>query len=80
MISSNIKQIPFTKFRSSISKFLNQVERTREPIALTRNGEVLVEIHPVEKRPPTQSKRRLGVMRGTAKILGDIVSPTSELD
>ena len=73
-----MKQIPFAKFRPSISKVLSHVARTREPVAITRGTEVLVEIHPVEKPVRAKSKRRLGTMRGTGKIVGDIVSPASD--
>ena len=68
-----MQEIAISKFKASCTAVVEQVRRTRKPVRITRYGKPLADLV-----PPSAPKRRgrfLGVMRGTGKILGDIVSP-----
>ena len=58
-----------------IRKALERVRRTRTPIIITRRGVPIAEVIP----PAFAGSRDgwLGAMRGTATIVGDLVSPAS---
>ena len=58
-----------------LQTLLIEVERTKTPLTVIHEGKPLVVIHPAiaeTKRSPC------GVMKGTAEILGDIVTPVDE--
>ncbi len=74
-----MEKIPASKFKATCSAVLERVRRTRKPVLITKDGEPLAQIVPAPRAK--RSKRKLGEMAGTARILGDIVSPaTDELD
>ena len=54
---------------------LDQVERTGQPILVTRRGKPLAQVSPVA---PVGKRRIMGCMEGTAKIAGDIESPGNQ--
>jgi prevent-host-death family protein len=72
-----MKEIPVTKFKANCSSLIEQVRRTKRPIRITRRGKALAEITPVASG---KGVYRLGKMKGTAKIVGDIVSPVIDLN
>ena len=75
----NMKEIAISEFKAKCLGILEQVRKTRRPIRVTRFGEPVAEVVPA-----SPGKRRtdwLGCMAGTARIVGDIVSPAgSETD
>jgi prevent-host-death family protein len=54
---------------------LDKVEKTGKPILVTKRGKPVAELVPVS---PAGKRPIMGYMEGTAKIVGDIVSPASE--
>lgn len=65
--------IPISKFKATCLAALERVRRTGRPLRVTRFGKPIADISPA--RPEKDEKRTLGGMSGTAKIVGDIVSP-----
>src|SRR5215470_13707295 len=74
--SVGMEQIAISKFKATCLAVLERVRKTGKPVLVTRFGEAVAEVGP----PPvaTLSRRELGSLRGTARILGDIVSPASD--
>ncbi len=70
-----MKEVSISEFRSKCFEFLDQVQNTVRPIRITRFGKPVAEIVPA-----SSSRRWLGTMKGTARILGDIVGPTTSED
>ena len=73
-----MKEIAISEFKAKCLGILEQVRKTKNPVRVTRFGEPVAEVV-----PPSASKgvgRRLGGMAGTARIIGDIVGPTSRWD
>jgi prevent-host-death family protein len=66
-----MKQISVSQFKANCSALVEQVRKTKRSIQITRRGKVIAEIRPVA----SEKSRGLGRMKGTAEIVGDIVSP-----
>lgn len=67
-------RVPIAEFKAHLSGFLDRVATTRAPITITKRGRPVAVLH----APPPAGKRAktiFGSMKGTIKILGDIVSP-----
>ena len=60
------------EFKARCLKLLDEVARTREPLVITKHGKIVAELH-----PPSEPEHEplFGSMKGTVKILGDIISP-----
>jgi prevent-host-death family protein len=67
--------IAISEFKATCLAVLERVRRTGAPIIVTRRGEPIAEVIP----PSIASAGDgwLGAMRGTAVIVGDLVSPAS---
>jgi antitoxin (DNA-binding transcriptional repressor) of toxin-antitoxin stability system len=72
-----MKQIPVPQFKANCSALVEQVRKTKRSIQITRRGMVIAEIKPV---PSEKRNNWLGSMKGTMKIVGDIVSPVIDLE
>ncbi len=68
--------MPISQFKARCLAILARVKRTGRPILVTRFGEPVAEVVPptVAARP----RHWLGSMKGTARIIGDIVAPASD--
>ncbi|NEN91678.1 MAG: type II toxin-antitoxin system Phd/YefM family antitoxin [Okeania sp. SIO3H1] len=68
-------EITIDELPQSLQTLFVEVERTKTPLTVIHKGKPLAIIYPATtqtKRPPC------GVMKGTGKILGDIVAPVDE--
>jgi antitoxin (DNA-binding transcriptional repressor) of toxin-antitoxin stability system len=67
-----IKTMAISKFKARCLAELERVRTTREPLVVTRFGKPIAQI-----QPPPEEKRAswIGSMVGTARIIGDIISP-----
>lgn len=72
-----MEEMAISKFKSECLAVVERVRRTRKPIRITKRGKPVAEVQPVvdEKR---KGGLPFGCMKGTGRILGDIVSPSSE--
>lgn len=69
-------EIPISKFKATCLAVLEDVRRTRRRVRVTRFGKPVAEIG-----PPTADLRAtswVGSMRGTGKVIADIVGPASQ--
>ncbi len=66
-----------SKFKATCLAALERVRTTRRPLRITRFGKPVADIVP--PAPTRRESAWLGAMRGTAKIVGDITQPSSEL-
>ncbi len=65
------KMIGAAEFKANCLRILAEVQRTGEPVTVTKRGKPMAEIKAVE--PKERPKLLFGCMKG--KILGDIESP-----
>ena len=71
-----METMAISKFKATCLAVLEEVRRTKKPVLITRFGQPVAEVVPPSGPPPP--KGWVGSMAGTAKILGDIISPASE--
>ena len=63
--------IPAAIFKAECLKLMDQVEKTRQPVIITKHGRPVAQLAPV----PANPRSLFGYMRNTVKIEGDIVAP-----
>ena len=73
-----MKEVSISEFRTKCFSLLNQVQKTKKPLRVTRLGKPIAEIVPTAPQPSRADW--FGSMKGTFEILGDIVSPASDED
>ena len=67
-----MEEVLLTNFQENIYSIIDAVINSRKPILISDKGKTLVKIVPFTQR---ESASWLGSMRGTGKIIGDIISP-----
>jgi prevent-host-death family protein len=72
-----MEQMAISKFKATCLAVLERVRRTGKPIQITRFGKPVAEVVPPS--PPVRGSEWVGAMRGTGKIVGDIVEPATSL-
>ena len=73
MVRLPMETIAISKFKATCLAVIERVNRTGEPVLITRRGVPMAELKPAKSK--TKSLHWLGSMRGQIRILGDIVSP-----
>jgi prevent-host-death family protein len=70
-----MKEVPISEFKAKCLALLDQVQKTKKPIRVTRRGKPVAEVV-----PPSQTSARdwMGSMKGRMEILGDIISPATD--
>ena len=69
------RQIPAGKFKATCLAVLDEVQRERSEIVITKRGKPVARLVPVEDTVP----EIFGRMKGTIAFLGDVVSPIGEI-
>ena len=69
-----MSKIPAGEFKAKCLQMIDEVQRLRMPIVITKRGKPVARLVPVDEEKP----KLFGRMKGTIKILGDIVGPTGE--
>jgi prevent-host-death family protein len=68
------QQIPAGQFKANCLSLMDEVNQQQRVIVITKHGKPIAKLVPfVETR-----KSLFGAMKGTVKIMGDIVQPTGE--
>lgn len=71
---SREKTIPAGEFKAKCLSLMDEVERTGEPLVITKRGRPVARLVP----EPPRRESLFGSMRGSAIIKGDIISPLDE--
>lgn len=71
-----MKEVAISEFKAKCLGLLEQVQKTKKPIRVTRFGKPIAEVVPPS--PETGSTEWIGSMKDSMKIVGDIVSPANE--
>jgi prevent-host-death family protein len=76
---SSREPIAAAKAKTHFLQLLDEVERDRQPITITKRGRVVAQlISASDPQPISKFDQIFGRMAGTIKITGDIVSPDWE--
>lgn len=73
-----MEEISISRFKATCLAVLERVRRTGRPVLVTRRGEPVAQVVPPPA--PDRSPSWLGAMRGSGRILGDVIGPVSEED
>ncbi len=65
------RMIKASEFKAKCLAVLDDVERTRQPVVITKRGKPVAELVPHTERKRTAR----GILKGRLEILGDIISP-----
>lgn len=68
-----METVPVSKFKATCLKLLTDVKKTGRSILITRKGEPIALVTPPP--PPPRKKKWVGCLKGSAEIVGDIISP-----
>jgi prevent-host-death family protein len=66
-------EIAISEFKAKCLSLLEEVNKTKMPLRVTRRGIPLADVVPAS--PDAEERGWIGSMTGTLKITGDIVSP-----
>jgi prevent-host-death family protein len=66
--------ISAAQFKAECLKLMDLVEKTREPITITKHGRPVAQLAPV----PADEDSLFGYMKDTLKIEGDVMAPLDE--
>lgn len=66
-----MKSIPAGEFKSKCLQLMDNVQRTKKPITITKRGKPVAKLVPIEE----QKDEWFGRLKGKMKIVGDIESP-----
>ena len=66
-----------TEFKAKCLKLMDEVQKTHEPIVITKRGKPVAKLVPIELEEP---KSWFGYMAGTIEIIGDIMEPMEDKD
>jgi prevent-host-death family protein len=72
-----MKQVAISEFKAKCLAILDEVQKTKQSILITRRGKAVAEVNPPS---PINNRSWIGSMKGRMEILGDIVSPASDPD
>jgi len=72
-----MREIAISKFKATCLAVVEDVQRTRKPIRITRFGKPVAELVPSVDKP---TKRVLGGMAHTGEVVGDLTKPIGAFD
>jgi prevent-host-death family protein len=67
-------QIAAGEFKAKCLHLLDEVQRSRKEILITKRGRPVARLLPVDQQPP----HIFGRMKGSVQILGDLIAPIDE--
>ena len=70
-----MREIAVSEFKAKCLSLLDQVQKTKTPILVTRHGKPIAEVVPPA---PVSKTSWMGAMKDSIEILGDIISPANE--
>ena len=70
-----MEEIQLSNFQKNVCGIITSVIHSHQPLLITDKGKLLVKIVPLSN---PDNAAWLGCMRGSGKILGDIISPAED--
>jgi prevent-host-death family protein len=78
-VSKNHREVPASEIKNAWHEYLDRVSRGREEIVVTRYGKPVAKLVPVDADESGQPRSIFGMLRGSAVVHGDIISPIDEV-
>jgi prevent-host-death family protein len=71
-----MKEMAAGEFKAKCLSVMDQVQKTREPVLITKRGKPVAQLVPA----PSPADDIFGYMKGRAKTVGDVVGPVIPLE
>jgi prevent-host-death family protein len=71
-----MKQMPAGEFKAQCLSIMDQVQKTREPVLITKHGKPVAQLVPA----PGSADDIFGYMKGKVEILGNIIDPAFPIE
>ncbi len=72
-----MKTVLISEFKAKCIQMLKEVQKNGQPLTVTLRGEPIVRVEPILKEP---RRVRLGALKGSIEIRGDIIHSDFEKD
>jgi prevent-host-death family protein len=72
-----MEEVAISEFKAKCLALIDQVQKTKKPILITKFGKPVAEVIPPSPKPAGDW---IGSMKDTIEIVGDIVAPASDED
>lgn len=72
-----MKEVAISEFKAKCLALLDEVQKTKQPIIVTKRGKPVAEVVPAV---PERKADWIGSMAGKMAITGDIISPVIDLE
>ncbi len=72
-----MKTVLISEFKAKCIQMLKDVQKNGQPLTVTLRGEPIVRVEPIRKEP---RRVRLGALKGSIEIRGDIIHSDFEKD
>jgi prevent-host-death family protein len=76
-VKGAMQEIAISEFKAKCLSLLEEVDKTKIPLRITRRGKPLADVIPASPSPGERAW--IGSMIGTIMIAGDIVSPVIDI-
>jgi prevent-host-death family protein len=73
-----MKEVAISEFKAKCLSLIDEVQKTKKPICITRFGKPVAEVSPPSAK--AQGSDWFGSMKDEIQILGDIISPANDAD
>jgi len=73
----SIQEVAISEFKAKCLALLEEVDKTKIPLLVTRRGRPIAEVIPTS--PNMEERDWLGSMSDSIEITGDVVSPVIEI-
>ena len=73
-----IREVAISEFKAKCLGLLDQVNKTKKPLRVTRRGKPIADVIPPAVE--TEDRSWMGSLASVTEITGDIVSPVIDLD
>lgn len=74
---ADMKSVPISQFKTHLLSLLAELERSGEPLLVTRRGKPVARVEPA---PSTSAASWYGRWKGKVRIVGDIMAPACPLE
>ena len=73
-----IQEIAISKFKAKCVSLLQQVNKTKTPLRVTRRGKAIADVVPVSSEGDERSW--IGSLSGSVELVGDVVSTVIDIE
>jgi prevent-host-death family protein len=74
----SIQEIAISEFKAKCLSLLEEVNKTKTPLRVTRRGKAIADVIPASSE--AEERSWIGSMSGSIDIVGDIVAPIIDIE